>query len=421
MDSAGKSRVVYANVYNPNVGADTWDRYGHGNHVSGILGGNAAMSSGSAYTRTFRGIAPQVQFVNLRVLDGSGAGTDSMVIAAIQAAISLKSTYKIRIINMSLGRAVFESYKLDPLCQAVEQAWKAGIVVVVAAGNNGRDNTYATDGYGTITAPGNDPYVITVGAMNDVKTLTRADDKMASYSSKGPTLFDHVVKPDIVAPGNKIIAAEPDSLYLANNFPGNRVPESYYMVGGSSSQLSEYYFTLSGTSMAAPMVSGSAALLLQQTPSLTPDQVKARLMMTATKSFPASTTATDPVTGIVYTDYNDIFTVGAGYLDTWAALNNTDLATEPALSPTAVYNSTTGTVSLVNAANVIWGSNVIWGTNVIWGSSVVSAANVIWGTNAVWGSSTLQGFSAVWGSNVIWGSSAAAAGETSSLSINGDK
>jgi serine protease AprX len=217
---SGKTRVLYANVYNPSVGADTWDRYGHGNHVSGILGGNATMSSGSAYTHTFRGIAPEVQFVNLRVLDGSGAGTDSMVIAAIQAAISLKSTYKIRIINMSLGRAVFESYTLDPLCHAVEQAWKAGIVVVVAAGNEGRNNAHATDGYGTITAPGNDPYVITVGAMNDVKTITRADDKMASYSSKGPTLFDHVVKPDIVAPGNKIIAAEPDSPVFGEQFSG---------------------------------------------------------------------------------------------------------------------------------------------------------------------------------------------------------
>src|SRR5580704_9865832 len=91
----------------------------------------------------------------------------------------------------------------DPLCQAVEAAWKAGIVVVVAAGNDGRDNSQGTNGYGTITAPGNDPYVITVGAMNTMGTPDRSDDVMTTYSSRGPTAIDHIVKPDIVAPGNK--------------------------------------------------------------------------------------------------------------------------------------------------------------------------------------------------------------------------
>src|SRR5207249_6997132 len=110
------------------------------------------------------------------VLDRQGMGTDSMVIAAIQRAIALKSKYNIRIINLSLGRAVYESYKKDPLCQAVEAAWKAGIVVVVAAGNMGRDLSGGTNGYGTITSPGNDPYVITVGAMKTMGTGTRNDD-----------------------------------------------------------------------------------------------------------------------------------------------------------------------------------------------------------------------------------------------------
>src|SRR6185312_12347848 len=98
--------------------------------------------------------------------DANGAGNDSSVVAAIQRAIQLKNTYNIRIINLSLGRRISESYSLDPICQAVEQAWKAGIVVVVAAGNFGQDNSMQTNGYATITAPGNDPYVITVGATN---------------------------------------------------------------------------------------------------------------------------------------------------------------------------------------------------------------------------------------------------------------
>src|SRR5262249_49355445 len=114
--------------------------------------------------------------------------------------------YNIQIINLSLGRGVFESYKLDPLCQAVEKAWQAGILVVVAAGNDGRDNSLGTHGYGTISAPANDPFVITVGATNARDTSNRLDDQIASYSSKGPSMIDHVVKPDIVAPGNRVIS-----------------------------------------------------------------------------------------------------------------------------------------------------------------------------------------------------------------------
>ena len=150
----------------------------------------------------------------MRVLDQYGAGTDSAVIAAIQRAIQLKDKYNIRVINLSLGRPVYGSYKDDPLCQAVEQAWKAGIVVVVSAGNDGRNNSAGTQGYATITAPGNSPWAITVGAMNTVGTLSRADDKITSYSSKGPTLIDHVVKPDLVAPGNRILSLRDNGSYL---------------------------------------------------------------------------------------------------------------------------------------------------------------------------------------------------------------
>src|SRR5262249_45437944 len=149
---------------------------------AGIIAGSGSSSGGQ-----YKGIAPGVNLVNLRVLDDTGAGSDSDVIAAINQAIGLKSTYNIRVINILPGRPVQESYTVDPLCQAVEQAWRAGIVVVVAAGNNGRDNSRGTYGYGTITAPGNDPYVITVGATKTLGTSSRSDDLIASYSSKGPT------------------------------------------------------------------------------------------------------------------------------------------------------------------------------------------------------------------------------------------
>ena len=251
-------------------------------------------------------------------------------------------------INLSLGRPVSASYENDPLCLAVQQAWQAGIVVVVAAGNDGRDNSLGTNGYGTITAPGNSPYAITVGAMNTNGTLTPTDDRITSYTSKGPTSIDHIVKPDLVAPGNRIISLRDVGSYLDTNDSTNQVAMSVYSVANAT--VAGSYYVLSGTSMATPMVSGAAALMLQQNPSLTPDQVKARLMKTATKFAPGYSTATDSVTGTVYTDEYDIFTIGAGYLNVPAALGNTDVFTGSALSPTAVFNSTTNTVNLESTA-----------------------------------------------------------------------
>ena len=320
LKNGSTSRIVYSQSFVPNV-ASTIDQYGHGTHVSGIVAGNGAASTGPQYRKTFRGVAPNVNLINLRVLDANGAGTDSAVISAINTAIQLKSKYNIRVINLSLGRPVYESYLLDPLCQAVEKAWNAGIVVVVAAGNDGRDQSQGTNGYATITAPGNDPLVITVGAMKTMGTLTRVDDLIASYSSKGPTLLDHVVKPDIVAPGNRIISLEAANSTILASSSGNQIPYSYYQNPFNNAYSPDYY-RLSGTSMAAPMVSGAAALMLNKTPSLTPDTVKARLMKTATKSFPLSSTALDPITGLIYTSQYDIFTIGAGYLDVWGALNS---------------------------------------------------------------------------------------------------
>lgn len=142
---SGGSRIVYAQSW-VNDGNGTLDVYGHGTHVAGIIAGNGYNSTGPHFTQTFKGVATNANIINLRVLDANGQGTDSSVIDAINTAILLKLIYNIRVINLSLGRPVFESYKLDPLCQAVEAAYRAGIVVVVAAGNNGRDNTYGTNG-----------------------------------------------------------------------------------------------------------------------------------------------------------------------------------------------------------------------------------------------------------------------------------
>ncbi len=180
LKNGGATRIVYNESF---ISGGTDDYYGHGEHVAGIIAGNGSRSTGPQYAVTFRGVAPNAQVINLRVLDQNGNGTDSAVISAIGRAIQLKTKYNIRIINLSLGRPVYENYRLDPLCQAVEQAWRAGIVVVAAAGNEGRNNSAGTNGYGTIMAPGNDPYVITVGAMKTTGTASCDDDRIASYSS----------------------------------------------------------------------------------------------------------------------------------------------------------------------------------------------------------------------------------------------
>jgi len=416
------SRVVYSQNFVPGT-TDTSDLYGHGTHVAGIIASQGWFSTGGNFTHTFKGIAPNANIINLRVLDQNGAGTDSSVIAAIQTAISLKSTYNIRVINLSLGRQVYESYTVDPLCQAVEAAWSAGIVVVAAAGNQGRNDSAGTEGYGTIAAPGNDPYAITVGAMKTANTPTRVDDTIASYSSKGPTAYDFVVKPDIVAPGNQVVST------LAPNAPLLSTPTDVYLSEYSSSTttstgsggntknnkknstssltantISPSYMRLSGTSMATPVVSGAAVLLLQQNPNLTPDQVKARLMKTASKNFPAYSTVTDPTTGIIYTDYYDIFTIGAGYLDVGAALSSNDLADASAVSPAAVFDPSTQSVCLVTGQGVVWGDSSPWATSLVWGTNVfVNGTAVLWGSSVCWGTSSNAGFSVVWGSGVVWG------------------
>src|SRR5580658_3686132 len=361
----GLSRVVYSQSFVTGNSSAT-DQYGHGTHVAGLIAGDAASSTGPQYSRTFEGIAPGANLINLRVLDQNGEGTDSAVIAAISEAITLKPLFNIRVINLSLGRAIYESYKLDPVCQAVEAAWKSGIVVVVAAGNNGR--YLPTSGYGTITSPGNDPYVITVGDMKPMGTPTRVDDLIASYSSKGPTALDAIAKPDLVAPGNLLVSLEAPGSTLYSEYPGNQVPYSYYVNGGSSASSSSY-FTLSGTSMAAGVVSGVVADLLQKSPSLNPDQVKARLMKTAWKSLPAFSSTTDPTTGITYTDQYDVFTVGAGYVDVEAALVNTDLAKGTAMSPVAAFNGGSDSVNLNANSSSVWNTTATWSYATVWGTS----------------------------------------------------
>ena len=408
-NSNGTSRVVYHQDFTgtptTNSSGAQYDLYGHGTHVAGIIGGNGSLSGGQ-----YEGVAPAVSLVDLRALDENGAGTDSTVIAAIQQAIALQQTYNIRVINLSLGRGIAVSYTQDPLCQAVEAAWKSGIVVVVAAGNYGRLSVDGSNGYGTVTAPGNDPFVLTVGATKSNRSTSASAETLASYSSKGPTTYDLVAKPDMVAPGNDVVSLAAPGATLEAEYPAE-------LVTGSDGN--NDYFTLSGTSMATPAVAGAAALLLQEQSTLTPDQVKARLMKTAYKMGLTSTSAYVPHLLQTFLSFYDLFSNGSGLLNVQTAINNTDLAPATvgaALSPSVSYNAQTHTVSFVEGnltvapTSVVWGSSVVWGASVVWGSSLVSGTSVIWGSSLPWNDNALSAFSVVWGASttaqsVVWGAS----------------
>jgi serine protease AprX len=261
------SQKVLANVSYVTGDSDVTDGFGHGTHIAGIIAG---INTGT--TSLYNGgIAPGAKLVNVRVLGDNGTGWTSDVIAGIEWAIDNRDRYNIRVINLSLGHPVTESSATDPLCLAVRDAALAGIVVVASAGNSGK----AADGspiLGGITSPGNSPFAITVGAINTKATVTRDDDVMATYSSRGPTKFDFAVKPDVVAPGNKIVSIEAAGSSLAKNYPWLHV----------TGRPTNAYMQLSGTSMSAAVVSGGAALLLQANPKMSSTQMKIALQIGST-------------------------------------------------------------------------------------------------------------------------------------------
>jgi serine protease AprX len=275
----GVNRQVADIRFNSDYNQSPFDGYGHGTHVASIIGGDGSESSGK-----YIGVAPMVNIINVKVSNDDGSAMMEDVVLGLQWVLENKDTYNIRVVNISLNSAVAESYNTSPLDAAVEILWFNSIVVVVSAGNTGG---------GTIYPPANDPFVITVGAMDDKGTAAIKDDVLANFSAYG-NIENGSVKPDLVAPGKNIIARIVNqNMGLAGSHPANKVGTQY--------------FKMSGTSMAAPMVSGAVALLLQDEPGLTPDQVKYRLMATANKSW----------------NGYDAKKAGAGYLDIFAAVNGT--------------------------------------------------------------------------------------------------
>ncbi|NLK20675.1 MAG: S8 family peptidase [Epulopiscium sp.] len=242
-----RSRIIafkdFVNGYN-----NPYDDNGHGTHVAGIIGGNGTKSNGK-----YVGIAPECNLIGIKILDEEGSGSTSNVLAGIQWMIDNKDRYNIRVANLSIGSPDKEG-ESDPMVRAVNAAWDAGIITLVAAGNDGPQRK-------SITSPGVSRKIITVGASDDQKTVNIFGDTVSNYSGRGPTK-ECIKKPDVVAPGSNIMACAADTKYIPKE--GVSLKDS----------LEVAYVKKSGTSMATPMVSGALALLVENSPYMTPDDVK---------------------------------------------------------------------------------------------------------------------------------------------------
>ncbi|HUF23995.1 MAG TPA: S8 family serine peptidase, partial [Vicinamibacterales bacterium] len=261
---AGKVVASLDFIEGGRAGRGAGDEYGHGTHVASIIAGREEGSGG------LRGMAPGAHLVNLRVLDENGRGTVADVIDAIDWAVANRARYQLHVINLSLGAAPQENSADDPLVQAVDRAVQAGMLVVASAGNFGKTD----DGrmiIGGIVSPGLAPSALTVGGANTRGTAFLGDDTVATWSSRGPTYPDGMIKPDVIAPANRIVAAGVSGSTLWNGYPERQ----------ASGRGDNGRFEMSGTSMSAAVVSGAAALLLEAAPSLTPAQIKIALQLTA--------------------------------------------------------------------------------------------------------------------------------------------
>ncbi len=302
------------------------DSYGHGTFVAGLIAGDGASSGGQ-----YEGEAPGADLVSVKVAGASGVTDLATVILGVQWAVDNAPAYNIRVLNMSLGFQPSESTVINPLDQAVQAAWNSGIAVVTSAGNAGPSN-------GTILSPGDDPLVITVGALDDMAQPVVSDDEMTNFSSVGPTSPDGWVKPDLVTSGRSVVS-------LAA--PGSTVYDDY-----PSARIGQGNFVGSGTSFSAAITSGAAALILADNPSLTPDQLKARLL---------GTTSAGPV--------GNPFVDGHGALNAYAAATAGPMdLDQSALSLPPILPGTTVSLSLTGSSADSWNASLWAGVSLPQGS-----------------------------------------------------
>jgi serine protease AprX len=368
-DGLGLSRVAASVDFTGEGRTD--DPYGHGTHVASLAAGRGVAPSGA-----YQGVAPGAKLLNLRVLDSTGRGTVSGLLAALDWVLQNRAVYNIRVVNLSLGTLAVDDYGDDPLCAAVRRLSDAGVVVVAAAGNSGHDSL-GNRIYGQVHSPGDEPSAITVGASNTFGTDARSDDTVTTYSSRGPTRgawadddggvahYDNFVKPDLVAPGNKIIgAAAADNALLAShpelNAEASQVPTRKMMY-------------LSGTSMATPVVAGAAALVLQSNPALTPNLVKAVLSVTA-----------QPLAGFNHLEQ------GAGELNVEGAVRlaklvRTDLSNATPLGAPLLTSQPPSAQSQIAGGSFDWSQGLVLNHTYATGAELFTLYQRVYGTGALLG------------------------------------
>lgn len=289
-----------------NGGAPYQDSYGHGTFVAGLIAGDGASSAGQ-----YSGEAPGAKLVSIKVAGADGMTHLGTLISGLQWAVDHRSGYGIKILNLSLGFKSAQSTVTNPLDQAVEAVWNAGVAVVVSAGNTGPFN-------GSILSPGDDPLVITVGALDDMATPSVTDDEMNDFSAVGPTSPDGWVKPDLVTSGRSVVSLSAPGSTIDTDYPSARI--------GSTN------FVGSGTSFSAAITSGAAALVLADNPGLTPNQLKARLL---------GTTSPGPV-GNPFVDGHGALNVYAAAISGRMNLNQSAVGLFPTPAGTAVSLAPTG-------------------------------------------------------------------------------
>ena len=373
----------------PGVGSAPSDEYGHGTHVTGLIGSNGRSSD-----YKYVGVATNVRLLPLKVLDRNGAGFTSDVIRALEFAIANRDRFKIRIVNLSLGHPIYESAATDPLVQAVERATRAGLIVVTAAGNYGVNPATGAAGYAGVTSPGNAPSAITVGAANTKGTVIRTDDRVSFFSSRGPSWYDGIAKPDVLAPGDGLIS---------NLASGSTLARTSVIDGGSSK-----HQRLRGTSMATGVVSGLIAVMLEASEQsgllrtlpllgakpLGANAVKAMLQYSATPL--------DDDGGRRY----DVLTQGAGLVNGAGAVLLAGSADTTKPTGSFWLRSSVQPWTRFGGIDRAWSQGVTWGTRAMQGTSLIEINQAAWADNIVWGTGELDNI--VWGTadaadNIVWG------------------
>lgn len=365
------------------------DPYGHGTHVTSII------ASSKKNAVSYDSIAPNANLFPVTSFDLGGSGTYLDVIRGIDHVVRYRTIHKVRVLNLSFSAPPRSHYWDDPLNQAVMRAWRAGIVVVVSAGNTGPSPM-------TIGVPGNVPYVITVGAMSDNYTPDQpGDDFLASFSSAGPTV-EGFVKPELVAPGGHLLALMDSQSLLT-------VKHAEYHDKGA-------YFTMSGTSQAAAVVSGVVALMLQREPWLSPDDVKCRLLASAR---PALASSGKPA--------YSVFQQGAGLVDAYEAVYGTasgcanqGLDIDRDLAGTAHYGGpanrdANGKYYLMGLKGdgYVWNGSYLWSGGYLWSDAYLWSGGYLWSSASLWSDGYLWSSAYLWSNGYLW-----SAGLTETMSTN---